>query len=120
LKFVPFWAVGIAFGRLTGRVRIGLMADMNTTLPDSFYLVFVGKPDAVDPYDHKWQAWQRFSQNLADNKEQNTPFERLSESLFLFHSRSGVLKLNRFLEACKKETLEAKVFFLPQKPEPCE
>ncbi len=96
------------------------MAGMNTIPPDSFYLVSVDRPSVTDTIDQKWQAWQRFLQRIGDKGDQCEPSEKLTETLFLFHSKSGVLRLGRFLEVCKKAPIAAKVFFLPQKPEPCE
>jgi hypothetical protein len=108
------------FQGLTPQIFGCFLVCMNTIPPDSFYLVCVDKPNASDTIDSRWQAWQRFLKSIAETQEQPRQYEKLTENLFLFDSKKDVLKLNRFLDSCKKEVIAAKVFYLPQKPEICE
>jgi hypothetical protein len=109
------------FHRLTTPGVLSLIADMTNMTgnqPESFYLVCIEKPSNQD--QREWDEWFSFQRKLKDDPKLTEASKALSESLWLFPAKSGVLRLSRFLEECGKLYLKPKVFFLEHPPVPCE
>ncbi len=108
----------VCFRRLTASGFWRLIVAMSENQPDSFYLVCVEKPNTQET--RAWDEWFAFLKTLKDDPKLTETSKSLSESLWLFPAKSGVLRLSRFLELCGKCYLKPKVFFLQSEPENCE